>query len=118
MIPSTTKKITPSTYVLDFPRDEYGHLTDASLWQEAWLPSLAQEIPLSLTPRHTQAILWLRDYYLQYHHFPTIRYSVKALREVLKEPAFDSIQLHVLFPQSPLRYMSYCAGLPKPPHCL
>lgn len=113
-----TKKITPSRQILEFPRDEHGHLTDAHLWQEAWISSLAQEIPLSLTSRHMQAILWLRDYYLQYHHFPTIRYSIKALREVLQEPEFDSIQLHILFPQSPLRYMSYCAGLPKPPHCL
>lgn len=100
------------------PRDQHGHIADMHAWQEDWIPLLAAEIHLTMTPTHEQAILWLRDYYLSYHHFPTIRLTVKALREYLHLPDFDSIQLHVLFPQSPLKLMSYCAGLPKPPHCL
>lgn len=100
------------------PRDAHGHIADLNVWQSTWMPVLAQEIGLSLTPEHEQAISWLRDYYLHYHHFPTIRLTVKLLREHLNIPDFDSIQLHLLFPQSPLKLMSYCAGLPKPPHCL
>jgi len=99
-------------------RDTHGHIADLTLWQLTWVPLLAAEIGLSITPQHQQAILWLRDYYLTYHHFPTVRFTVKALRQYLEQPNFDSIQLHQLFPQSPLKWMSYCAGLPKPPYCL
>lgn len=99
-------------------RDQHGHLSDSHAWQASLMPLLAQELGLTLTPTHEQAIVWLRDYYLQYHHFPTVRFTIKALRQHLQRPDFDSIQLHLLFPQSPLKLMSYCAGLPKPPHCM
>lgn len=99
-------------------RDANGHIADIDAWHITWIQALADEIGLTLTPIHVKAVMWLRDYYLQYHHFPTIRLTVSMLRGVLSLPNFDSIQLHLLFPESPLKLMSYCAGLPKPPHCL
>lgn len=104
--------------ILNLPRDKHGHLADVNHWQAELMSALAKEINLDLTLEHEQAILWLRDYYLQFHHFPTVRFTVKALREHLHQSDFDSIKLHRLFPDSPLKLMSYCAGLPKPPHCL
>jgi tRNA 2-thiouridine synthesizing protein E len=102
----------------NIPRDKHNHIADLNTWQSAWIQALAAEIDLTITPTHEQAILWLRDYYVTYHHFPTVRFTVKSLRQHLGLPDFDSIQLHLLFPQSPLKLMSYCAGLPKPPHCM
>lgn len=71
-----------------------------------------------LTPDHWLVINFLRDFYSQYHFHPAIRIVVKMLAEKLGPEKGNSIYLHQLFPESPIKQASKIAGLPEPKKCL
>lgn len=98
--------------------DAQGFLQDYALWNEEIAVLLAKNDQIELTVIHWQVLRFLRGFYLQYKHFPTMRVFIKLLNETYVESSFNSEQLHLLFPQGVLKQAAKFAGLPKPPHCM
>ncbi len=97
--------------------DIHGFLVERKLWNKTIAQALAQKAGINLTPEHWQIIEFLRGFYQEYHIIPPLRIFIKNLKEVDKDLA-NSIKLHSLFPESPLKYACMIAGLPKPKHCM
>lgn len=98
--------------------NQQGFLVNATDWNEAVAIQLAELNNISLTPAHWEIIHFIRDYYHQFKHLPNARVFTKAIAKTLGEDKGNSRYLHILFPDSPLKYACKLAGLPKPPTCL
>lgn len=95
-----------------------GFLVNANDWNEAVAMQLAEANNISLTAAHWEIIYFIREYYQQFKHLPTMRVFIKAIAKTLGEDKGNSRYLHTLFPDAPLRDACKLAGLPKPPTCL
>jgi len=101
--------------------DHEGFLREPSRWS----PDLADEIArcldlngaAGLTPAHREVLAACRDFHARYQRMPTTRVFVKYLGEQLGPGFAGSAALMRLFPDTPMRLVALCAGLPKPPNC-
>lgn len=92
---------------------------------QQWTPELAQAIAAclswsqgrGLSEEHLQVIDCCRRFYQQYQRMPTTRVFVKYLGQTLGPDWASSLRLMHLFPDTPMRWLAICAGLPKPPNC-
>lgn len=90
---------------------------------EHWTPALAQAIAAcvpclaaGLSPEHLAVLHAARDFYARYQRMPTTRVFVKFLSQEAPSVG-NSLALMRLFPDTPMRWVAICAGLPKPPNC-
>lgn len=97
---------------------ESGFLLDQADWNEQVANDLASCHGIRLTVAHWEILEFLRTYYQSYNHLPNARMFVKALQKGLGAEKGNSIYLHELFPDAPLRFACLIAGLPKPPGCI
>lgn len=98
-----------------------------------WTPDMAQAIAACIPsinaalkgPSATNAVLSAdhlsvlnaaRDFYQRFQRMPTTRVFVKFLSQEAPHVG-NSIALMQLFPDTPMRWVAICAGLPKPPNC-
>ena len=95
-----------------------GFLCKTSEWGSVVAEQLASIENIELTEQHWEIIHFIRQYYLTYKHLPNARVFTKAIRNALGAEKGNSLYLHRLFPEGPLKYASKLAGLPKPPTCL
>jgi len=102
----------------DVERDPDGYLKNLNDWDEALAETIAHDEGLTLTPSHWEVILFLRDYYKEYHATPPMRLLVQAIKKSLGEEKGNSRYLFGLFPEGPGKQATKIAGLPKPPWCL
>ncbi|MEO6698998.1 MAG: TusE/DsrC/DsvC family sulfur relay protein [Paraperlucidibaca sp.] len=94
-----------------------------------WTPELAQAIASclpcfkvkahsspALSPDHVTVLSAARDFYHRFERMPSTRVFVKFLSQEAPHVG-NSIALMQLFPDTPMRWVAICAGLPKPPNC-
>ena len=93
-------------------RDAEGFLTDPQQWNEEIAAEIAREAGIAeLTPRHWQAVRFMRETYLATGEAPSIRTLGKASGVPIKE-------LYVLFPKGPAKLAAKIGGIPKPHGCI
>ena len=91
--------------------NDEGFLTDPTQWDEELGKVLAEQIGLTLTDEHWQAINFLRkDFEAQG--------ETATLRRVSTQGGIPIKQLFALFPQKPAKKLAYVSGLPKPHGCV
>lgn len=98
--------------------NDEGYLIDRSSWTPEIANALAKSINIELTEEHWQVINFLRQFYQSYHVIPPLRVFIKNLKETLGAELGNSLKLHQLFPESPLKFACLIGGLPKPKHCM
>lgn len=97
--------------------DSEGFLRDLADWSPALAHGIARCLGQELTPEHEAVLAACRDFHTRYQRMPTTRVFVKYLGETLGPPHGSSMTLMQLFPDTPMRRVALCAGLPKPPNC-
>lgn len=101
--------------------DHEGFLREPSGWTPALADEIARCLDLNagqgLTPAHRRVLEACRDFHTRYQRMPTTRVFVKYLGEQLGPDFAGSAALMRLFPDTPMRLVALCAGLPKPPNC-
>lgn len=100
------------------PTTADGFLANPEDWNEDVAVRLASGLGLQLTAAHWEIIHYLRQYYLRFQHLPNMRMFVKAIQKELGCEKGQSIYLHQLFADHPLKYACLIAGTPKPPGCI
>ena len=98
--------------------DDEGFLTDPSLWNADFAASVAAEEHIELTEDHWQLIHATRQFYDEYGFSPSMRPLVKFIGMNLGPDKGKSLYLMKMFPPSPARLLSKCAGLHKPKNCM
>lgn len=98
--------------------DGEGFLRQPSDWTPALGEAIAACIPAmsALSAEHLAVLNAARDFYQRYQRMPTTRVFVKYLSTEVPSVA-NSLALMRLFPDTPMRWVAICAGLPKPPNC-
>jgi TusE/DsrC/DsvC family sulfur relay protein len=91
--------------------DAEGFLTDYDEWDETLGRDLAAAIGVEMSPRHWEAIRFLREDFLAERDTAT-------LRRVAAGTGISIKQLFEMFPGKPAKKMAYIAGLPKPRGCV
>jgi TusE/DsrC/DsvC family sulfur relay protein len=91
--------------------DAEGFLTEYDEWDEPLGLELAAQIGIEMTPKHWEAIRFLRTDYLEQGETATLR-RVSILAGIPIKSLFE------LFPTKPAKKMAYIAGLPKPRGCV
>ncbi|MCU4158129.1 TusE/DsrC/DsvC family sulfur relay protein [Carboxylicivirga sp. A043] len=89
---------------------EEGYLTDPSQWNEDIARAIAEEIGISLTDKHMEVVMFLREKQAQG--------EALTIRKVGKSGIVDIKGLYKLFPGGPLKFSSKIAGIPKPVSCV
>jgi TusE/DsrC/DsvC family sulfur relay protein len=87
-----------------------GYFNDASQWTQDMATELATEVGISITPKHSEVINYLRDRY-------TSGQSL-TIRRIGKSGIVDIKGFYALFPGGPLKVSSKIAGIPKPASCV
>ena len=110
-----SKLVSPWAVPEDF--DDEGFLRRPGQWQPELAESIALALGLSLNPDHHQILAACRDFYTRYQRMPTTRAFINHLAITLGEDWRSSARLMQHFPNTPMRWVAICAGLPKPPNC-
>ncbi len=100
------------------PTDKEGYLKNLDDWSEIVAEAIAQQDGIHLTEQHWEIINLLRDFYQQFEISPAMRVLVKTVGQQLGKDKGRSIYLMKLFPESPAKFATKIAGLPKPTNCL
>jgi tRNA 2-thiouridine synthesizing protein E len=90
--------------------NDEGYLEDMNQWNENIANEIANEIGITLTPKHFEVLNYLRE--------KTIAKEALTIRSVGKSGVVDIKELYVLFPKGPLKFSSKIAGIPKPTSCI
>lgn len=97
--------------------DAEGFLREPARWRPALAHGIAACLGLTLGPDHLRILVACRDFHQRYQRMPTTRAFVKYLGQTLGEDWGHSQRLLQHFPDTPMRLVALCAGLPKPPNC-
>jgi tRNA 2-thiouridine synthesizing protein E len=98
--------------------DEHGYLVERGCWNKKIAEALASKENITLTAEHWQVINFLREFYQAHELILPLRIFLKTLKEAHGSELGNSLKLHQLFPESPLKYACMIAGIPKPKHCM
>lgn len=98
--------------------DEEGFLVDRYLWTETLAMNLAEKQNLKLTDEHWKLIHCAQNFYQDHEMIPPLRVFIKAVKNQHGQGLGNSLAIHKLFGESPLKLICKIAGLPKPRHCL
>ncbi len=109
--------------------DHEGFLRQPSVWTPDMAQAIAACIPSMgaahnsmseesavLSADHLTVLNAARDFYQRFQRMPSTRVFVKFLSQEAPHLG-TSIALMQLFPDTPMRWVAICAGLPKPPNC-
>ncbi len=88
-----------------------GFMVDANQWNPAIGEAIANEVGLTLTPRHWEVVNFAREDFANQGASPGLRRIAKYAKVPIKE-------LYKLFPKGPGKLIARIAGLPKPKSCL
>ena len=102
----------------DIKTDPEGFLIEHQIWTPTIAHWLAEKENIKLTEKHWFVINFLREFYYEFKHFPSMRVLIKLLKEKNSDYDINSQNLYILFPDGPLKQGAKFAGLPKPPHCM
>ena len=91
--------------------DDEGFLAEPGEWTEELAPVLAEQIGITLTEAHWEAIRFLRNDF-------RVQGQTAALRRIATVGGIPIKSLFQLFPQKPAKKLAYIAGLPKPYGCV
>ena len=72
----------------------------------------------NLTEDHWVIINIVRDFYLKNHLHPTSKILIQKLSEQCGKEKANSIYLHKLFPDHPIKTASHFAKIPQPLKCI
>jgi tRNA 2-thiouridine synthesizing protein E len=97
---------------------EQGFLCNLDDWDESVGKVIAAMHNIEMSESHWEIVYFIRGYYAKFKHLPNARVFTKAIRNKLGEEKGNSLYLHGLFPEGPLKYACKIAGLPKPPTCM
>ena len=95
----------------DIDRDAEGFLQKPHQWTEELGSEIASELGITLTDKHWQVIMFMRDRYLSTGSAPSIRTLGKESGVPIKE-------LYQLFPKGPAKLAAKIGGIPKPHGCI
>jgi len=95
-----------------------GFLLNLTEWNELFAEKAAGLENIILTPEHWEVIYFIREFYHEYKTSPAIRALIKALKVSKSDEKWNSLQLQILFPESPAVQAAKIAGLPKPVKCI
>ena len=91
--------------------DDEGFLAEPGEWTEELAPVLAEQIGITLTDAHWEAIRFLRNDF-------RVQGQTATLRRIATVGGIPVKTLFQLFPQKPAKKLAYIAGLPKPYGCV
>lgn len=100
------------------PLNNEGFLIDRESWNKEVAAVLAKREGIVLTEHHWQLIMLLRDFYQEYQLIPPLRIVIKTIKIKLGDELANSIAVHKLFGENPLKIACKISGLPKPKHCM
>ena len=104
----TTMEIAGTTLEVDAE----GFLVEPSQWNEGIAAEIARANGIeTLTERHLQVVLFMRERYLTTGQAPSIRSLGKESGVPIKE-------LYQLFPKGPAKLAAKIGGIPKPRGCI
>ena len=95
----------------DIEVDAEGFLQQPAQWTEAIGLAIADELGITMTDRHWQVALFMRERYLDTGAAPSIRTLGKDSGVPVKE-------LYALFPKGPAKLAAKIGGIPKPRGCI
>lgn len=101
-----------------FNVDDEGFLINPQEWSREFALAAAKEEELQLTEAHWELIAVTRQFHEEYGFSPSMRPLVKYIGMNLGPDKGKSLYLMKLFPPSPAKLLSKCAGLHKPENCL
>jgi tRNA 2-thiouridine synthesizing protein E len=102
----------------DIALTDEGFLCNLLDWSPGIAYVLAENNGIQMSDAHWEIVDYARNYYLTYKHLPNTRVFIKGVKKTFGPDKGNSLYLHRLFPEGPLRYACKLAGLPKPPTCL
>lgn len=103
---------------MDQKTNTEGFLLNLTEWNELFSEKAAGLENIILTPEHWEVIYFIREFYHEYKTSPAIRALIKALKVSKSDEKWNSLQLQILFPESPAVQAAKIAGLPKPVKCI
>jgi len=98
--------------------DTKGYLLNYKKWNLKIANRIAKQESLLLNKDHWKIIFFIRQFYCEYHIFPSLRIIIQNMKKICNRKLFNSQYLFSLFPKGPLKQASKIAGLPKPNICL
>ena len=95
-------------------RDKNGYLLNPLDWSQEVAELIAQEEGLTITEKHMDIIVHLRDRFFNFNEDqPNTRNILKAMQEQWGDKKLSSKDLYDLFPQDPSKQGGRFAGLPE-----
>ena len=101
-----------------FNVDDEGFLINPEEWSREFALWAAGAEDIALTEDHWELIYVTREFHKEYGFSPSMRPLVKFIGMSLGAEKGKSLYLMKLFPPSPAKLLSKCAGLHKPENCL
>lgn len=96
----------------------FSNLNIENKWNKKIALILAKNEKIKMTKDHWLVIFFLRDFYLKYNIYPSMRFLIQQTTKFFKIKKSNSIYLFKLFPKGPLYQAIKIAGLPKNNKCL
>ena len=98
----------------DVKRDKNGYLLNPLDWNQELAEMMAQEEGVTITPKHMDIIVHLRDRFFNFNEEqPNTRQILKAMQEQWEDKSLTTKDLYDLFPQDPSKQGGRFAGLPE-----
>ena len=95
-------------------RDQNGYLLNPLDWSQEVAEVMAEEEGLTITPKHMDIIVHLRDRFFNFNEEqPNTRQILKAMQEQWEDDKLSTKDLYDLFPQDPSKQGGRFAGLPE-----
>ena len=96
----------------EIKRDKNGYLLNPLDWSQEVAEAIAQEEGLTITSKHMDVIVHLRDRFFNFDEDqPNTRKILKAMQEQWKDDKLSTKDLYDLFPQDPSKQGGRFAGL-------
>ena len=98
----------------EIKRDKNGYLLNPLDWNQEVAEAIAQEEGLTITPKHMDVIVHLRDRFFNFDEDqPNTRQILKAMQEQWEDNKLSTKDIYDLFPQDPSKQGGRFAGLPE-----
>lgn len=98
--------------------DDQGYLNNFNYWNKEIAFFIAKKEKIKIKKDHWIIILFLRNFYLKFNIYPSMRILTTQISIKLGIKKSNSIYLFKLFPKSPIYQAGKIAGLPKTSKCL
>lgn len=99
-------------------RNIKGYLKNIKDWNKEIALIIAKEEKIIITENHWKIIFFMRNFYLNFSIYPSMRILNKEIAKLIDKKKVNSIYLFNLFPEGPLTQGAKIAGLPQTTKCL